>query len=224
MSAPDETSDPARTVERRLIERVAASLADDGRVLDAARLAGEPPDAAALVAALREQADAGSMIACAGVLERIGDFVGVVEALVALAAERGATVVLAVPNHEVGGDERASTWSDGAVAELRGLLPAEHFAYHVLTLRGAALVPADDTAAIDVTIDADARATAPAGFVLAFGPRARRLVATATVASADLNAERASDRARTAELEVLRARLRTLEPPPELVPGDGGQP
>jgi hypothetical protein len=215
-----ETVDPSSAVERSLVERVAGALADDGRLLDAAALAGEPPDAAALVAALRERADEGAVVACVGVLERIGDFVGVVEALVTLVRERGVTVVLAVPNHEVAGEQRASTWSEGAVVELRGLLPTDHVAYQVLALRGAALVPADDGAQLTVTVDADPHAGAPTTFVLAFGPRAPRVAAAAQVAVADLGAERAYDRARTAELEVLRARVGA----PELVPGDGGQP
>ena len=220
MSAPDETVDPSSSVERTLIEQVVVSLADEGRLLDAAALAGAPPDPAALVSALREQADEGAVVACVGVLERIGDFVELVQALVALAGERGATVVLAVPNHVVAGEERPSTWTEGAVAELRGLLPADHVAYRVLALRGAALVPAEEGAQLDATIDADPHAGAPAMFVLAFGPRARRIAAAAAVAVADLGAERAYDRARTAELEVLRARVGA----PELVPGDGGQP
>jgi hypothetical protein len=226
MPAPDEIRDASSAVERSLIERVAGSLADDRRLLDAATLVGEPPEGAALVTALHEHAEEGSVVVCAGVLERIANFVGVVQALVRLAAERDVTVVVAVPNHEFADadDDRRSTWGSGAVAELRGLLPADHAAYQVLALRGAALVPAEDTARIDVTIDADARATVPAMFVLAFGPRAKRLVATAAVAAADLSAERASDRARTAELEVLRARLRALEPRPELMPGNGGRP
>ena len=219
MSAPDETVDPSSAVERSLIERVMGSLADEGRLLDAAALAGDPPDPAALVSALREQADEGAVVACVGVLERVDGFAALVEALVALAGERGATVVLAVPNHEVAGEERRSTWTEGTVAELRGLLPADHVAYQVLALRGAALVPADEGAQLDVTVDADPHASAPATFVLAFGPRARRIASAAAVAVADLGAERAHDRARTAELEVLRARVGA----PELVPADGGQ-
>ncbi len=59
--------------------------------------------------------------------------------LVALAAERQATVVLALPNDVVvdaaeGG--RSSVWGEGAVSELRGLLPSDHVAFHLLALRG----------------------------------------------------------------------------------------
>ncbi len=48
--------------------------------------------------------------------------------------------------------------------------------------------------------------------------------AAATVAAADLTAERAHERARTAELEVLRARLAALDDRPQLAPANGAQP
>ena len=78
--------------------------------------------------------------------------------------------------------------------------------------------------ASSVTVDVDAAGHGPAAFVLAFGPRARRLQVAAAVAAADLSAERAHERARTAELEVLRARLAALDPRPQLAPANGGQP
>jgi hypothetical protein len=227
MPAHEEASSPATALERVLVARIAGDLADDAALLDAAALAGDAPDAGALVAALREQVQEGSVVACAGLLERLPDFIGVVEALVVLAAERQATVILTVPNDAVAGaaaGERHSAWSEGAVAELRGLLPADHLGFHLLALRGAALVPFDTAAEVEVTVDVDGRATVAAAFVLAFGPRARRLQAAAAVAAADLSAERAHERARTAELEVLRARLAALDPRPELAPANGGQP
>ena len=227
MPASEETFTPATSLERVLVDRAVGALADGRAPLDAAALAGDPPDGDALVAALREQAQDGSVIAVAGVLERLASFIGVVEALVALAVERQATVVLAVANDAVtdaAAGERRSAWGEGAVAELRGLLPADHVALHVLALRGAALVPADAAVEVGVSVDADARAAVPAAFVLAFGPRAQRLQATAAVATADLSAERAHERARTAELEVLRARLAAVDPRPQLAPANGGQP
>jgi hypothetical protein len=227
MPAHEEASSPATAPERVLVARVAGDLAGDAALLDAAALAGDAPDAGALVAALREQVQEGSVVACAGLLERLPDFIDVVEALVALAAERQATVVLTVPNDAVvdpAAGARHSAWSEGAVAELRGLLPADHVGFHLLALRGAALVPIGAADEVDVTVDADGRATVPAAFVLAFGPRAQRLQTTAAVGAADLSAERAHERARTAELEVLRARLAALDPRPELAPANGGQP
>jgi hypothetical protein len=227
MPASEETSTPATALERVLVERVVGALADGREPLDAAALAGEPPDADALVAALREQAQDGSVIACVGVLERLTSFAGVVHALVALATERQATVVLALPNDaavDAAVSGRRSVWSEGAVTEMRGLLPSDHVAFHLVALRGAALVPSGTAAELSVGVEADARANAPAGFVLAFGPRAQQLQTAAAVAAADLGAERAHERARTAELEVLRARLAALDARPQLAPANGGQP
>jgi hypothetical protein len=226
MPAHHDAVSPASALERDLVARAAAEVAGDVPVVDAAALLADSADGDGLVAALREQTQDGAVVVCAGVIERLASFAGVVHALVALAAERQATIVLALPNDataDVPAGGRRSVWTEGAVAELRGLLPADHVAFHLLSLRGAALVPAGEPAHVAITVEADARATVPAAFVLAFGARASRLAATATVAAADLSAERAYDRARTAELEVLRARVGALDPRPELAPADGGQ-
>jgi hypothetical protein len=228
MPASEETTGPADAVERAIVDRAVGALAADRAPLDAAALAGDPPDVEALVAALREQAQEGSVIACVGVLERLSGFARVVHALVALATERQATVVLALPNDaavDAAAGPRRSVWGEGAVAELRGLLPSDHVAFNLVTLRGAALVPAGGGAhELRVDVDTEVRAGAPAGFVLAFGPRAQRLEAAAAIAAADLSAERAHGRALTAELEVLRARLAAFDARPQLAPANGGQP
>jgi hypothetical protein len=225
MPLHEEASSPATASERVLVDRVVRALAGGNVPLDAAALAGDPPDADALVEALREQAREGSIIACVGVLERLASFAGVVHALVA-AAERQATVILGLPNDavaEAATGERRSVWGDGAVAELRGLLPTDHVAFNLLALRGAALVPVGAEVGVNVGVEAT-RAVTPAGFVLAFGPQAQQLQAAASVVAADLTAERSHERARTAELEVLRARLATLDARPQLAPANGGQP
>jgi hypothetical protein len=225
MPLHEEASGPATASERVLVDRVVRALAGGNVPLDAAALAGDPPDADALVEALREQAREGSVIACVGVLERLASFAGVVHALVA-AAERQATVILALPNDavaEAATGERRSVWGDGAVAELRGLLPTDHVAFNLLALRGAALVPVGAEVGVNVGVEATG-AVAPAGFVLAFGPQAQQLQAAASIVAADLTAERSHERARTAELEVLRARLATLDARPQLAPANGGQP
>jgi hypothetical protein len=227
MPASEETTGAADALERAVVDRAVGALAADRAPLDAASLAGDPPDADSLVAALREQAQEGSVIACVGVLERLSGFAGVVHALVALATERQATVVLALPNDaavDAAAGPRRSVWGEGAVAELRGLLPADHVAFNLVALRGAALVPAGGAQTLSVDVDTEVPARAPAGFVLAFGPRAQRLQSTSEVAAADLSAERTHERARTAELEVLRARVAALDARPQLAPANGGQP
>jgi hypothetical protein len=226
MPASEETTGPAAAIERALVERAVTALADGDEALDAAALAGDPPDGGALVAALRERTAEGAVIGCVGVLERLESFAGVVHTLVALAAERQATVVLALPNEAAGSDGaaggRRSVWSKGAVAELRGLLPEDHVAFDVVALRGAALVPASGSAELTAEVETGPGA-APAAFVLAFGPRAPRLAAATAIAAADLSAERAHERARTAELEVLRARIAALDSRPQLAPANGAQ-
>jgi hypothetical protein len=208
MVAREEIAPPSARQERSLLDGVLAALAGDEPVVDAAALAGDPPDARALTAALRERVGDGAVVACVGLLERLPDFLGVVETLVALAGERRATVVIAVPNHAFGADGARSAWGEGAVTELRQLLPAGHVVFHELALRGAALVPAGESAGLPLDAVIDLRAAAPAAFVLGFGPRSGALAPAATVAAAALGAERAHERARTAELEVLRARVR----------------
>jgi hypothetical protein len=227
MPASEETTGPAAALERALVERAVRALADGDEALDAAALAGDPPDGGALVAALRERTAEGAVIGCVGVLERLESFAGVVHTLVALSAERQATVVLALANDAAGSDGaaggRRSVWSEGAVAELRGLLPEDHVAFDVVALRGAALVPAGGAAELTAEVETGPGAGAPAAFVLAFGPRAPRLAATAAIAAADLSAERAHERTRTAELEVLRARVAALDARPQLAPANGAQ-
>ena len=227
MPAHHDAVSPASALEHALVARAAAEVAGDVPVVDAAALLADSADGDGLVAALREQTQDGAVVVCAGVIERLASFAGVVHALVALAAERQATIVLTLPNDataDVPAGGRRSVWTEGAVAELRGLLPADHVFLHLLALRGAALVPAGDAAELELSVTADGRANAPAGFVVAFGPRAHRLRTAATVAAADVSVERARDRARIAELEVLRARVAALDARPQLAPGNGGQP
>lgn len=208
MATREDTASRSAAVERAQLAQAASMIASEGEVVDAAALAGPTPDPAVLVAALRDRVSPGATVLCAGVLERLSEFVSVIETLVGLAAEREATVLLAVPNHAVAGDaERASTWGEGAVSELRGLLPAEHVVWHQLALRGAALVRAGEDASMTANLDVDGGRAVPLSFVLAFGPNAARLRPAAAVDPADLSAELARQRALAAELEVLRARI-----------------
>jgi hypothetical protein len=223
MLASDETAMPSATQERMLLHRVVGALAD-GPVVDLAALAGDQPVADRLATALREQATERAVIVCAGVLERADDFIEIVELLVALSTERSATVVLSVSDdsfcEDAAAAPRRSVWGEGAVHELRRLLPDGHVVLHEVALRGAALVAAGQDAALPVTVDIDPRATVPVSYVLAFGPRAAELTPAAIAVAADLRAERARDRERTAELEVLRARVRDGTPVAEISPPD----
>ncbi len=208
MPTREDTAIPSAALERAQLARVAAAVAGAGEVVDVSALTADAPAPAALVAALRDRVSPGATVLCAGVLERLAEFVSIVEALVALAAEREATVLLVVPNHAVAGEaERASVWGEGAISELRGLLPADHVLWHQLPLRGAVLVPEGEEASLTAQLEVDGRPAAPVNFVLAFGANAPRLRPDAAVDPANLSAELARRRALTAELEVLRARV-----------------
>ena len=219
---------PSAAHERTLFHRIVSALDRDGVVVvDASVLAGDPPDAGRLATGLREHVTDRAVIACEGVLEQLADFLETVETLVALAAERAATVLLALPNEAFAGSppaERRSVWGEGAVDELRRLLPADHVAFHQVALRGAALVAAGSGAQLPLTVEIDPRSAVPIGFVLAFGPLAHELTPTATASAADLTAERSYESERTAELEVLRARVHALEPRAELATADRPRP
>ena len=157
------------------------ALAGDAAVVDAAALAGDPPDGDALVAALREQVAGGR----GHRLRRASSsawpsFAGSSQALVALAAEREATVVLALPNDAVADD--AAGRAPQRLGRGRGrraapaCCPTTTLPSTCVALRGAALVPARRGGELDGQRSRSTRApTVPAGFVLAFGPRAPRL-------------------------------------------------
>ena len=228
MSTRQEDVGPSHAIERLVVEDVLAALCAPDRLIDVAAVAGEPPDARRAIEALDDQVTEGSIVACVRVLERLERFVEVVEVLAQLSRERGATVVMAIPNHawDADGAEAAATsWGDGAVAELRGLLPAGHVVFHEVALRGAAFVPADDEEnKLSVPVVIDQRVTVPVAFVLAFGPQAGELSPHALARAADLSAERAFEHARTAEIDVLRARTRALEAAPGRSSANGAPP
>lgn len=162
-----------------------------------------------VAAAAREHGRPGAVIACLDVLEQLDHFLPVVEALVA-AAKAGATVVLRVPNTPLTGQRGASTWGEGAVEELRGLLPADAVVLRQVPLRGAAVVREHGVLAVAVDVDV-AGHDAASHFVAAFGPRAAELADAAAVAPADLAAERAEQHRLRSDVAFLEARVRELE-------------
>jgi hypothetical protein len=225
--APDPL--PAARVERDARLELARRLADGSPWVElraaCGPAAGEPaPEGASVVeddfapprldALLRAGVVPGALVTAFDTLEYLPTFAPLVEALLELAAEREATVLLAVPNDDYGDiadATRTTTWTEGAVAELRSLLPAEAVVLAEVPLRGVAVVeegaPVRSTA--DVTADAG---LAPAGWILAFGPRAASVpAAVVSVAGADLREERRAWRAAQSELAYLRARLAALE-------------
>jgi len=164
-------------------------------------------DAAALAAQILA-APAGAVVGALGVLDELDHLAPLLDALRA-AAERGATVVLTVPNTPYTGIGRA--WSEGAVEELRSVLPAGHRLLHAVPLAGAALVEAGQEgsfAGLEARVPAGAVASTA---VLVFGARAGELAAAAAVDAVDLAADRAERLRLEADNAFLAARVAELE-------------
>ena len=163
---------------------------------------------AGTLAAQADGAAADAVVGALGVLDLLDHPAPLLDALRA-AAGRGATVVLTVPNSPYTGVGRA--WGEGAVEELRSLLPAGHRLLHVVPLAGGALVAPGEAAAfagLEARVDAGA---VPSTAVLAFGPRAGELAGAAHVGAADLAAERAERRRLEADNAFLLARVEELQ-------------
>lgn len=221
--ASGRDTDPDARIERDTRLRAVAPLAVGGRWVEVRAATGpaaddpSPEGATAVVGdfadpaeveRLRETAGEGALITVFDTLEHLSAFAPLVDALVELTARQGATVVLSVPNHDVLATPSAThgtIWGEGALAELRSLLPAEHVVVHQLALRGSALIPQGTVSAYPTTVRLG-DAAAPVGWVVAFGARAGDLSEVLVVAQADMATERARQRALRAELEVLRAR------------------
>lgn len=190
-------AEPALAAEReareRALEPIAAACPQ--RVDVTAQDAADP-------AALRERTPDGALVACLDVLDRVASFAALVETLQELARDRGATVVLGVPNEALGG-MGASAWTEGALDELRSVLGEHHVAAAIHELRGAAVVPEGGSAPASVEVEAGDGA--PVGWLLAFGRHAERLAPRALAGPVDTTDQRRWERAREAELEVLRA-------------------
>lgn len=164
-------------------------------------------------------------ITCFETLEHLASFAPLVALLVEL-AQQGSTVVLSVPNDAFGAIQNphhATAWGEGAVAELRSLLPADHVLAHQVALQGSALVrPGEATSEVaSVTISDDV----PTHFLLAFGPDAERLATASRVVQADQAEQRRWERQRESDLAYAEARIGELEaaesPPVTSAGGDG---
>ena len=146
---------------------------------------------------------------CFEVIEHLESFVGVVELLVELAAERDFTVALSVPNDAFWPIEspwHTTMWGEGSFEELRRLLPAEHIVAQQVPLQGSSIVP-EGTPALEppgFVVREDAVAS---HFIAAFGPRCREVGARSAVAQADLAGQRRWERQREANLAFYEDRI-----------------
>ena len=169
------------------------------------------------------------VVTCFETLEHLESFAGLVELLTELAERHATTVVLSVPDDEVGdgGRPTGSVWGRGAFEELRRALPAPVVLARQATHSGSVVAPherdGDAPAALLLSATLDERARTHV--LAAFGPGADRLAAVAAVTAVDAVAERDALRRREAhlahdalelrdlraEVEDLRARLRAAD-------------
>ena len=152
------------------------------------------------------------------VIEHLTTFVPLVELLSELAEQGEATVVLSVPNDDfwaIDNPFHATMWGEGSFAELRSILPEGAVVASQLALQGSAVVPeGQDGQSVDVPIEPSAEGAVPTHFLTALGPQAAALTVHAGVAQTDLDARRAWERQREADLaymEVLHRRVAELQ-------------
>jgi 2-polyprenyl-3-methyl-5-hydroxy-6-metoxy-1,4-benzoquinol methylase len=193
-ASADALSEAARDVPATATVPVTADLtSDDG--LNAVR------------AALGDARD--GVATCFEVVEHLEQYTGVVELLVELAAERGFTVVLSVPNDAFWPIEspwHATMWGEGAFEELRRLLPADHVVAKQVPLQGSSIVP-EGTEALEPPGFTALREAVPSHYVVAFGARCREIVPSSAVAQTDLAAQRRWERQREANLAFYEDRI-----------------
>jgi hypothetical protein len=159
------------------------------------------------------------VVTCFEVVEHLANFVPLVSMLSALAEEGAATVLLSVPNDAfwaIDNPHHLTMWSEGAFDELRGLLPAGAVVARQVALAGSAVVPVsgDGSASAQLSVDVavDAAGAVPTHLLVAFGPQASAIVATADVRQTDLDAQRRWEREREADLAYFSELVQTWRP------------
>lgn len=180
-------------------------------------------------AALAVEAGDGTLcITAFELIEHLASFAPLVELLVELAARPGTTVLLSVPNDAfwaIDNPHHRTTWGEGAVEELRSLLPAGHVAFHQLTLEGSALLPLGETTAARTEVALSPGT--PSHVLLAFGAQADRVASALTVVQSDVEAQRRWERQRESDLLYYVKKVEALErqlaerPSTEAAPADG---
>jgi SAM-dependent methyltransferase len=161
---------------------------------------------------LKAAPDARRSVTCFEVIEHLATFVPLVELLVKLAEQHDTSVVASVPNDAfwaIENPHHVTTWGEGAVEELRSLLPPDHVFAHQVALQGSALArvgeTTDEVASIRV---GDGVAT---HFLLAFGSGAEQLATAPRVVQADLAEQRRWERQRESDLQFMQDTRDRLE-------------
>jgi SAM-dependent methyltransferase len=150
----------------------------------------------------------GTVVTCFEVIEHLESFVPLVTMLNEL-VQGGATVVLSVPNDafwNMRNPYHLAAWGEGAMAELRSVLPDDHTVFHQVALSGSAVLPEGGDERFDVGVQATA-AGPPTHFIVAMGPQTDRVRPGAQVTQLDVVAQRSWERQREAHLAVAEATI-----------------
>lgn len=145
-------------------------------------------------------------VTCFETIEHLATFVPLMELLVELAEQHRCTVVLSAPNDAfwaIENPHHTTMWSEGAVEELRRLLPADHVLVQQVALQGSALVRSDDDTQEVAMVSATA--AVPTHLLLAFGARSGELAITTRVVQTDLDEQRRWERQRESDLSYYAA-------------------
>jgi 2-polyprenyl-3-methyl-5-hydroxy-6-metoxy-1,4-benzoquinol methylase len=154
----------------------------------------------------------GTVVTCFEVVEHLETFVPLITMLTELEAG-GATVVLSVPNDafwNMRNPYHLAAWGEGAMAELRSVLPESHILLHQVALSGSAVLPEGADERFEVEVRARA-AGPPTHFIVAMGAHAERVRPGAQVTQVDVVERRSWERQREAHLAVAEATLERLE-------------
>jgi 2-polyprenyl-3-methyl-5-hydroxy-6-metoxy-1,4-benzoquinol methylase len=188
-------------------EAIAAAKRELG-VADAVGLTADLASADGL-ARVREHVggEEGTVVTCFEVIEHLENFVPLITMLGELVEGGGTTVVLSVPNDafwNMRNPYHLAAWGEGAMAELRSVLPAGHVVLHQVALSGSAVLPEGGDERFEVAVQAQASGP-PTHFIVAMGAQAERVRPGAQVAQVDVVAHRSWERQREAHLTVAEA-------------------
>jgi len=178
------------------------------------------PAAVALAADLTDQADlqriaeaalalgGAPLVTCFEVLEHLSSFLALLGWAQRLVAEHGATFLMSVPNDafsSIQNPHHATSWGEGAFAELRRLLGVELTLLRQVALAGSALAPwQGGPEEFEQHLSAGGEDSVPTHFILAFGPRREQLRAGALVIEAEMFAQRHWERQRENDLALMQ--------------------
>ncbi|MDW5593658.1 methyltransferase domain-containing protein [Conexibacter stalactiti] len=198
--------------EQAVADRAAAAIGRRRAVALAADLA--TPEGVAQVRGALGDRDDPLLVTCFETIEHLDDFAPLVALLVELAARPGATVVLSVPNDAfwaIENPHHTTSWGEGAVEELRALLPADHVVLHQFALNGSAI--ADPAESADGSAAFALAPGVPSHVLLAFGDGAEQFAGApvARVVQSDVEAQRRWERQRESDLLYYATAVKALE-------------